>query len=581
MQSKTPQFDALLDPILAALVPHMRTCLWHGKHPHCQGEFPIEAGDIEFLRMLRVPPPNFCPTCRRMRRLIHMNQTRFFKHACDAPGHSESMISIFPAECPFPVYDYQYFTGEKFDAFSFGIQYVPGSPLGTLLELRKVFPMPSFLNRDPSSINSEYTNGGRNSKNCYYAFGCYTAEDVWYGALVNRSRMIMDSRAIQDSEFVHGSSFSDHLYKVSFAYFSTYCSDSMFLFDCRNCTNCFGCVNLRNRSYSVFNEQLTKEAYEEFIRGLTPISRTDLAFYQKKFWDLVKSTPMNASHNSASTDVVGVNIDHCKNLFDVVEAENSEHVRHADSALSHKDSMDLLFSGGHSHHLYGTCNIGSESSHVKFSVSSKFCTDSEFIFNSKNCSNCFMCFGLENKSYCILNTQYEEEEYFKEVDRIKTEMLTRGEYADGLGFEFSAQAYNMSQGQLSYPLSNEEIIKLGGYVAAEPETNVGNLEVIAADILPEKITDVDNDILKKAIICSVSGRPFRITESELGFYRRMELPLPTLHPSLRLEAQYELGAIGKKYATTCALCKKLIESLSDPASGFMYYCESCFQTEVV
>lgn len=575
MNSKTPQFDAALDVILNDLVPHTRTCKWKGVHPHCEGDFEIVLEDIEFLKLLRVPPPNYCPTCRRMRRLVHMNMTRLFKRPCNAPGHTEMMISILPAECPFPVYDYQYFIGDQFDAFSYASNFESGSPLETVLALRRKFPMPSFLNRDPSCINSEYSNGGRDLKNGYYVMGCYTAEDVWYSNLIHKSRMVMDSRAIEDSEFVYGSLYSDHLYKTSFAYFSSSCTDSMFLFDCRNCNNCFGCVNLRNAKYCVYNEQYSKEQYEIFMKSITPFSRITLQECKEKFWELVAKLPMNASHNIGSKNVRGTNITHSQNIVDVVDADNSEHVRHVDGALSHKDSMDFLFSGGNSSMLYGTINIGSQSSGVRFSVSSKFCTDCEFIFNSKNLHNCFMCFGLQNKSYCILNTQYSPEEYWPIVDSIKT-----GEYADPLGFEFSAQAYNFSMGQISYPLSDELIRKLGGFVAQEPETNVGNTTVLSAETIPQTIEETTENILTKAIACERSGRPFRIIASELNFYRRMKLPLPTVHPALRMEDQFRLAPNGKKYQTVCAKCGKDIESMFDPAKGFLMYCEKCYLSEV-
>ena len=581
MESKTPKTDAILDALFAALVPHTRTCEWKGTHEYCEGEFEIVAEDISFLKMLRVVPPNFCPTCRRMRRLVNMNMIRLFKRPCNAPEHAENMISILPEECPFPVYDYVYFTSDEFDAFSFGIPYTPNiTPLQTLFSLRKKFPMPSFLNRDPGSINSDYSNGGRNNKNCYYTMGCYDAEDVWYSNLAFKSRQVMDSRSVNNSEFVYSSLFSDHLYKTSFVYFSSNVSDSIFLFDCKNCTNCFGCVNLRNKKYCVFNEQYSKEDYEAFIASISPLSIDTLSTCKEKFWELVKQHPMNASHNIGSTNVAGTGITNSRNAFDVVDAIDSEHIRHVDGALAHKDSMDFLFSGGNSSKLYGTVNVGSQSSDVRFSISCKFCTNSEFIFNSKNLDNCFMCFGLQNKSYCILNAQYEPEEYFKLVDEIKSTMIKNGEY-DGLGLEFSAQAYNFSMAQISYPLSDATIVKLGGYIAKEPETNVGNTPVLAGATVPQTILQVDDAILEHAIACTVTGRPFRIVKSELEFLQRMNLPLPTTHPAVRMEGQFRLSPNGKKYEATCAKCKKDIYSMFNPEENFILYCEQCYKQEVV
>ena len=582
MESKTPQFDALLDEILGKLTPHKRICKWQGEHKYCEGEFEINEGDIQFLKMLRAPAPNYCPTCRRMRRLTNMGWSQLFKKKCDAPGHTESMISIFSEECPFPVYDYKYFIDDEFDPFSFGIDYKEvDDPMELLFSFRKKFPIPSFLNRDPSSINSEYSNGGRDLKNGYYVMACYHVEDAWYSLMINNSRNVMDSYTVFDSEFVFNGVNSDHLYKSSFIYFSSNCTDSKFLFDCRNCMDCFGCVNLRNKRYCVYNEQFSKEEYEKFTNSIVPFSREILKECDEKFWQLVRSLPVNGSRIISSNDVVGAKIINSRNLIDVTDGVNSENVRHADGALSHKDSMDLLYSGGHSSLLYMCTNIGSHSSRVKFSISSKFCVDCEFVFNSKNLTNCFMCFGLQNKSYCILNKQYEEKEYFKIIDDIKTEMLKKGEYSDGPGIEFSAQAYNFSIGQILYPLTDEQIVKFGGYIAKEPETNVGDLEILDKNNLPDNINEVTEDILDKAISCEVTNRPFKIISSELSFLKRMGVPLPTMHPSVRMTSRWKISPVGKKYKTTCKKCSKDMESLFDPDLNYIMYCEKCYQQEVV
>ena len=66
MEQKTPKFDNLINKVLENLVPGKRNCRWKGKHKHCEGEFKIEAEDIKFFRTFKVPPPNYCPTCRRM-----------------------------------------------------------------------------------------------------------------------------------------------------------------------------------------------------------------------------------------------------------------------------------------------------------------------------------------------------------------------------------------------------------------------------------------------------------------------------------------------------------------------------------
>ena len=56
-----------------------------------------------------------------------------------------------------------------------------------------------------------------------------------------------------------------------------------------------------------------------------------------------------------------------------------------------------------------------------FSEECEKCTDSSFLYNCTGCSNCFLCSNLKNKSYCIENVQYSQEEYKKRL----------AEYLDG------------------------------------------------------------------------------------------------------------------------------------------------------
>jgi hypothetical protein len=57
--------------------------------------------------------------------------------------------------------------------------------------------------------------------------------------------------------------------------------------------------------------------------------------------------------------------------------------------------------------------------------------------------------------------------------------------------------------------------------------------VIKGQDLPDTIQEVHDDILKVAIICEISDKPFRIIPQELAFYRKHNIPLPKKHPDVR------------------------------------------------
>jgi hypothetical protein len=192
-----------------------------------------------------------------------------------------------------------------------------------------------------------------------------------------------------------------------------------------------------------------------------------------------------------------------------------------------------------------------------------------------------MCFGLQNKSHCILNKQYEENDYYKIVDEMKSEMLKRGEYGDGLDFSFSAQPYNFSSGYSTYLLTDDQIKEFGGYIGDEPETNAENMNIISLKDLPQTIEETKDEILNQAILCQKTHRPFRIIPTELEFYRNMRLPLPTMHPTPRMRVFADLKPTSKKYQATCAKCNQNIQSMVNPNDGYLLYCEKCYQDEVV
>ena len=98
--------------------------------------------------------------------------------------------------------------------------------------------------------------------------------------------------------------------------------------------------------------------------------------------------------------------------------------------------------------------------------------------------------------------------------------------------------------------------------------------------MPKTINEITDEIINKAILCEKSGKPFRVTMSELEFYRKMGLPLPSIHPLLRMQKRLGLVKTGKKYKAICKKCEKDIETVFDPKDNYIFYCEKCYQQEV-
>jgi hypothetical protein len=354
----------------------------------------------------------------------------------------------------------------------------------------------------------------------------------------------------------------------------------MFIYDCNNCQDCIGCVNLRNKSNCIFNVQYSKEEYKKQLEQIDFGNRKVSKKLLDEFWKLVKANPARAERHENVHDVSGISISNSKNCHDVMDCVNTEHVLHCDQIVGHKDSMDVSISGG-SERLYNTMAVGSKSSNVKFSFASKFIMESEFVINCRNINNCFACIGLENKSYCIFNRQYDKEEYYKELDKIKVSLIQKGEYGDFLPFKFSTFAYNGSLVDMAFPLKKNEIEKMEALWQPETESNANDMDLINSDDIPDTIEEVTDDILKKALICEETGRPFRIISTELEFYRINKIPLPHIHQIKRMKNRY--GHVGncRVYNVKCNFCNKEVISLYNQKDGWNLYCDDCYKREIL
>lgn len=577
-ETKTPQFDKLLDDMLEKLVPHERECPQKNLSQYCEGVFKITNEDIKFFKILHVPPPKCCPVCRRQKRFAFINQINLYKRPNNAPGAGNKIISYVPPVSPLIVYDIESYRN-KFDPYTYGFSYNSESPFfDQFLDLRLKVPQPSII-RDPSNINSEYSINGRNLKNGYYVSGGWNSEDVWYSVTVSDSRSVMDSLLVRSVENAYELVSSEKCYNCRYLYFSDNCIDSQFLYDCNNCTECFGCVNLRNKTHCFFNEQLDKGSYEKKINELNLSKHKTISEIESRFWKFVKLQPVRASRHEQVDNVSGVNIANSKNCDDAIYVVKTEHTLHCDQLIGNKDSMDASVSGG-SEKLYQTIGVGSSSANVKFSFLSKFIIESEFLINCRNVQNCFACVGLENKSYCIFNYQYEPQKYYEELDKIKTNLLKNGEYGEFPPFSFSTFAYNGSQADFVFPLNKEEVERLGALWQPDLEIDTGGIPILDKNEISDSIQDINDSILNKAILCEETNRPFRIVNSELKFYRDNKIPLPTVHPHRRIKKRFDYIGNYRMYDGICESCGKEIKTFYKPKQDWRLFCDECYKKEV-
>ncbi len=161
-------------------------------------------------------------------------------------------------------------------------------------------------------------------------------------------------------------------------------------------------------------------------------------------------------------------------------------------------------------------------------------------------------------------------------------MLESGEYGEFFPLTDSPLAYQDSVAQVEFPLTEKEIKAKGWHWQDEVESNIdlSKVDVLKSEDIPDDIKNVDNSILKKVVLCEKTGKPFKITPFELGFYKKMNVPLPASSPTERMEELLKYIRPYRLFDTTCAKCQKDIQTVHNPEKTKNIWCEKCYNQEI-
>jgi hypothetical protein len=275
-----------------------------------------------------------------------------------------------------------------------------------------------------------------------------------------------------------------------------------------------------------------------------------------------------------------------------------------------KECYDTTIWGENMELHYETCDAGRNSSNMKFIFAcSSGSRNIEYSTRLVNCSDCFGCVGLKKKQYCILNKQYEKEKYFEMVEKIKHQMNEtpyidkRGveyKYGEFFPVEFSPFGYNNSIAIQHFEMTKDKAMQ-NGYPWIEIDR--GNYLITkSAKDLPNSIHDADNSILKEIIECENCSSAYRILENEFIFYKKENLPLPTICDDCRFNRRIQDRLKIQLYERSCMcaggidetgaykntarhvhgdeLCGEKFRTGYNPNVKEIVYCEKCYQQEV-
>ncbi len=548
----------------------------------CQASFEITDKDLEFYdkispvfgwKKYQIPAPTLCPDCRHQRRLTWRNERKLYHRKCSKTD--KTIISMFSPDKEYTIYATSQRYADTRDAIEYGRDFdVSKSFFEQFALLLKSVPQISLLG--VGNENCDFNNFWWYSKNAYLCFDYARIEDSSY---LSRSYSIKNSLDLSYcSECEYSSNLSDCLWciKCNFSKDLDHCYNCQFCSSCSNCDSCFLCSNLVNKQYHIENKPHTKEEYEKKMETFK--SKPHEEIYSDFLLLMQKSIHKYANITNCDR-VTGDYLKRCKNCKEVYGAKDTEDSAYVIDPMIVENVYDDVFSGNH-------CSFNLETVWCEKLSHSKFCfscrTGSSNLFYCHfchACNNCFGCVGLRNKEYCILNKQYTKEEYEKEIWKIIWKMIETKERGEFFPISISPFCYNETVVMEYYPLTKNEAEKKWFRWMDQEYAVTVPVETILIET-GNVWTLTDEEILKGAIVCEVSGKPFRIIRQELDFYRKHNLPLPTKHPDVRHAERMALRNPRKLRDRKCAKCGAEIKTTYSPERPEIVYCEQCYNKEI-
>lgn len=554
----------------------------------CNQSFEITAAEKDFLSRMAwkfggqtVFPaaPVKCPQCRLQSRVAYRNEKNLYRNTSAKSG--KDVISIYAKEPlwgeSYAVYTQEEWQADDFDPLEWGRDFDFSRPFfDQFAELLKAVPRMAIVTL--ANENCDYTSGTAYSKNCYLINSSEYCEDCYYGKLYQKCSDCMDCAYMFDSELCYECCSLHDCSRCTYVYFSQNCHDCLFSSDLNGCKNCCLCTNLHQKQYCFANKQLTKEEYEERVKNLTS-SHEGIRQLAKQFEELRTGQKKRAAHIVNSENCSGDFIEGSRNCIDCYDMTESEDCMYITVGVNTKDCIDCCNMYINPELVYDTLGT----------IEAYNSAYSSYIFHSQNmlycdmcyyCSDCFGCSGLTRKKHCIFNKQYTETEYNELVPKIIGQMQANGEWGLFFPAQYSPFGYNESLASEYLPLTKEQADEKGFLWRELHDEALDVQKTIAANQLPDSIDDVPDDILNWAIVCSESGRPYKIVKRELDFYRARGLPIPRLHPDVRYRNRMKLRNARQLRECNCSECSALVTTTYAEDQLQNILCHECYRKEL-
>lgn len=273
---------------------------------------------------------------------------------------------------------------------------------------RLLYRYPKSPSEIKDSENSDYGDYLAFCKNMFVAFDCAHSSDCMYVYDSYIAKNCVDCDYAVESELCYESVDPFKCFNSDYIEYGVNVRDSMYSVNCINCNDIFGCVNLQNKSYCLFNRQLSEAEY-----------RQKVTLYKKwpaeKILSLVEELklryPLTQTREAHNENSAYGNYSHYnKNSYMIFDGAHNEACAYLYDSHHNSTCFDMTCSYNDNtlgYQLVDSINLFN----CNFAVRSSNAQDSSYIFDCKNVKNCIGCVGLSNKQYCILNRQLNKDDY--------------------------------------------------------------------------------------------------------------------------------------------------------------------------
>lgn len=272
---------------------------------------------------------------------------------------------------------------------------------------RIILSQPKLTTHTLNSENCEYGDQLYYCKNLINSFDTLNSADSIYLFDSEMCVSCVDCDYCFESELCYNCVDARKCFNSDFLEDCSNTRDSSYCYNCRDCHNLFGCANLTNKSFCIFNRQLTEGEYKEKVKifkALPPAKVLEI------FEELKKRYPLTQTHGlNNENSPYGNYVYNSRNCYMCFDAKNNENSAYLYDSIGCKNCFDSNFSGESqlSYEFLDSTNLFN----CNFAIWSGHSSDSSYIIACANVKNCLGCVNLYQKEYCILNRQLTKEDY--------------------------------------------------------------------------------------------------------------------------------------------------------------------------